>query len=100
MNLIGPEELPYYLDKGNVIIIDIRDKESYEELHLTGAKNMCFNGVLENAKSMSKRKIYLIYCDKGNLSLKLALKLSNHGINAISLVGGFEALKEYYYNNY
>ena len=97
LKLISGKEIDRYLNRRDVLIIDLRDFDEYERFHLKGAVNMSYDKCI-NISSRFKQKILLIYCDKGNLSLKACVKLDKKGYNVISVGGGFEALKTYYGN--
>lgn len=95
-NLIGAKEIVDYINRRDVLIIDLRDKEDYEDLHVYGAVNMNYDRCININADKYKRMIVVIYCDKGNLSLKAAVKLGNKGVNVLSVAGGFEGIKAYY----
>lgn len=98
LKLISGKEIERYLNRKDVLIIDLRDREDYESLHINGAVNMDYNSCININNSRLKQKILLLYCDKGNLSLKAGVKLDKKGYNVISVGGGFEGIKSYYGN--
>jgi len=80
------------MKKGNVNIIDIRAKESYNNNHIPGAKNIQQNELLiRPEKYLNKDNEYYIYCQHGHSSKKLSQILNNKGYKAINVIGGYEA---------
>lgn len=98
LKIIPAADIDKYLDRKDVIIIDLRDGNDYEKMHLRGAVNVPYDRLLRLNKSRYKQKTFLVYCDMGHLSLKACVKLDKKGYNVISVAGGFEGLKAYYGN--
>lgn len=87
------------MKKENVNIIDIRARESYNNNHLPGAKNISQNELLiMPEKYLNKTEIYYIYCQHGYASKKLCQILNIKGFNTVNVIGGYEAyvLSKYY----
>lgn len=71
-------------------IIDIRDRNSYVMGHIPQAINIEEYDLLFNTnKYLNKNSIYYIYCDLGNRSGQLAMKLRKNGYNVINIEGGY-----------
>ena len=71
-------------------IIDIRDRNSYVMGHIPQAINIEEYDLLFNTnKYLNKNSIYYIYCDLGNRSGQLAMKLRKDGYNVINIEGGY-----------
>lgn len=98
VKLIGPGQLPDFLNRRDVLVIDLRDMEEYEKLRLNGAIHMTYDRCVDMGGSRYKKMIILIYCHKGNLSLKAGVKLDKKGYNVYSVAGGFEGIKAFYGN--
>lgn len=80
------------MKKGNVNLIDIRAKESYNNNHLPGAINISQNELMiMPEKYLSKNQTYYIYCRHGHSSKKLCQILNAKGYNMINVIGGYEA---------
>lgn len=76
----------------NVNIIDIRSEQSYNNNHITGAKNIPYNKLITNpSKYLNKFDKYYIYCQKGLTSFKVCNKLNSLGYKTINIIGGYEA---------
>lgn len=95
---VRPSELAEYMGRKDVLIVDVRDRESYEQQHIIGSVNIPVELIMKNRYRANRGKQFLLYCDKGNLSLKAALKLDRDGYNVLSLFGGIYGIKSYYDN--
>ena len=68
MNIIDLDEL-----NDSYIIIDIRDKNSYDKFHLKNSINIEFEKLLINPSLyLNNYNKYCFYCDKGLSSLSLS----------------------------
>ena len=79
-----------FLKMNSSNIIDIRDRNSYVMGHIPQAINIEEYDLLFNTnKYLNKNSIYYIYCDLGNRSGQLAMKLRKDGYNVINIEGGY-----------
>lgn len=101
VDTISAKELDrYYLDN-RVIIIDLRNREEYEESHFLGAVNIPYEELEEQYFPDSKTLI--LYCDRGGTSLFAARELMKRGYRTKSVVGGFRSYRGqnlYFRNNH
>ena len=80
--------------KDNFLIIDIRDKDSYNNGKIPNAKNYNSEDIMKLAKQNDKKCDIVIYCYHGNSSRKVASFLSECGFQKVcSLIGGFSEWK-------
>ena len=71
-------------------IIDIRDKDLYEEGHIFDSVNIPMNTLLNNvANYLNKKDIYYIYCEKGYNSKKTCDLLSILGYKVVNVIDGY-----------
>jgi hypothetical protein len=70
------------------MIIDLRDKKSYEMGHFPNAVNIERDAILNTTKFDLPEKVY-VYCYKGQCAEAVAEHLNKHGINATN-VGGYD----------
>ncbi len=94
LKLISPEDLETYLLHYNCLLIDLRDKEDFQNGHIPGAVWADWEKLDTNIKYMldeynSNIEWIILYCDRGNISLLTARDLARHGYNVISLGGGY-----------
>jgi len=61
------EELNKIIKDDNYIIIDVRTKEEYEEMHIKDAINVPYDEI-NKSLSIDKKKIILVYCRSGKRS--------------------------------
>ncbi len=76
------------------ILVDIREEKAYENGHIIGAINVPESGLKDFLQKIPDSVPVFIYSQSGNLSGKLAGKLSREQNKKIkSLIGGFEQWK-------
>ncbi len=85
--IVTPREAVKLAATGNYVVIDLREKEEYEKGHLEYAVSMPDAKVNEIEKYNLKNKQWLLYCSRGNLSFRLASKLTRMGYQ-VWAVGG------------
>ncbi len=78
----------------NIIVIDARSVEAYQNEHIPGAINFQHRGINKEsaAKLLNFETQYVTYCDGigCNASTKSALKLAQHGYKVKELIGGID----------
>ncbi|MDO9038927.1 MAG: rhodanese-like domain-containing protein [Lutibacter sp.] len=75
--------------KNEIIIIDVRSNEEYNEKHIPNAINIPLEKLEDKAKTFDRNKFYITVCGKGgNRSATGAEKLNQMKFNAIWLCGG------------
>lgn len=75
----------------NINLIDIRSIEKYNDNHIPGSINIPKILLLKNYfKYLDKAKIYYIYCQKGEQSIKVCRLLTSLGYTVINIKGGYE----------
>jgi len=87
--LVGCSNEPKYkklMEENKHIIIDVRTKEEYDELHISGAINIPLNELDKNNK-FDKNKIIFVYCRSGNRSRTAYNLLKNLGYTVYDLGG-------------
>jgi rhodanese-related sulfurtransferase len=77
---------------GNINLIDIRSIEKYNSNHISGSINIPkILLVKDYYKYLDKNKVYYIYCQRGEQSLKVCRLLTNLGYKVINVIGGYES---------
>lgn len=79
-----------FLKLKNINIIDIRNKENFNNNHIEGSINIPYEKLIKNPNILDRKKKYYIYCQKGITSLKLVRYLNSIGYNLVSIIGGYE----------
>ena len=82
-------ELEYYLDQGrDMLVIDLRNRSSYQMGHIKGAVNIPFNEIDDNLDCLPKDKDLILYCSRGGQSLRASRYLSEMGYQAVNVANG------------
>lgn len=82
----------------DVVIIDVRDKNEYNDSHIKGAIHIPFQGLSENIDDITKDKKIIIYDNLGNRSKVAVEQFVQKGyVNVVNLLKGFD---DWRYNNY
>ena len=78
------------LDKGTYQIIDIRDKEEVQKDEMPGAVYVPSDEI-ETSEKVDLSKKLIICCRLGKISIDVAERLREKGVDAVSLEGGYTA---------
>ena len=73
--IVSTSFVKYYFGNFNATIIDARDKEQYDELHIKNSINIPYNEY-ENSEQLYDlplENIYIVYCNGGDCTLSLDL---------------------------
>jgi thiosulfate sulfurtransferase len=94
---LSSDQLAHWLDTqpSDLTIIDIRDKGSYEQSHISGATHVDNGTVSDFITSTDKTKPLVVCCYHGNSSQGAADYMSAQGfLETYSLDGGFEEWRQ------
>ncbi|MBD5640812.1 MAG: rhodanese-like domain-containing protein [Desulfovibrio sp.] len=92
--IISVKEAAALLDKGDVIILDVRTPAEFAQGHLPGARNMDFFGGRfdHDAANLPADRQILLYCSSGKRSAGAAEALKGAGVKKIlDMHQGFQA---------
>lgn len=90
-NTIEPEEAKEMMtDDENVIILDVREKDEYDEGHIEGALLLSNNDITFKAEEVlpDKSATILVYCRSGNRSAQASQKLAELDYTNVYDFGG------------
>lgn len=90
---ISPEQVGKYAEWDVVVIVDLRTEEEYRQGHIPKAVHIPYEWIAEEKICLCKNKVYLFYCERGNLSLQTAWHLSEQGYRVINMYGGIKNYK-------
>jgi len=94
---ISHEQAQKLIEGKNVIIADVRDRDSYNEGHITKAIYLSMPALQEFCEMTDKSRPILVYCNHGISSRSVAQHLIDQGFSEVySLLGGFETWKEHH----
>lgn len=96
MNSVLPHTLKEWLDKGEAVIIDVREPAEYESEHIAGAISVPLGGVCCAKLPDAKGKKLVVQCHLGGRSRTACEKLvsENSGQEVWNLEGGITAWKQ------
>ncbi len=75
------------------VVLDTRPAEQYRTWHWPGAKNLDYGTLLSSFNRMDREKTYLLYCEVGLKSARVAELMQSAGYEAYSFLGGVRALR-------
>lgn len=100
---IRPEHIFRQRGTGQCLLIDLRELSEYMEGHIPGAVCIPYDNLKKNIPRLRRwreqsRKKYgnasvIVYCDRGNTSLRAARDLYNQGFCVKNVYGGISAYK-------
>ena len=81
----------------NFILLDVREREAFEEEHIKGAVNIPASALPTRLKELPKHKEIITYCWSVTCTLapRTALLLASKGYRVKELVGGIGEWKSY-----
>lgn len=86
--VIRCREAHEYLNRRDVVFIDLRPPEQYQEYHLPGAYNYPYDLLAAWENRLPGGRMLVLYCEHGNLSLMAAKRLAKRGYRVAALIGG------------
>lgn len=92
LETISAKMLDYFVGRSDALIIDLRERESYEAGHVRTAINVPY-AEFEDRIDFPRAKILILYCDRGGASMAAARQLARMGYKARSVIGGFDAYR-------
>lgn len=92
--LIKCKDAPSYLNRRDVIFVDLREPEQYSEYHLPGAYNFPYEYLEAWENRLPRGRKIIFYCEHGNLSLMAAKRISRRGYQVAALIGGVSCFLE------
>lgn len=91
LDFLSPKEVLEYIEHGDAVIIDIRDRESFLRGHIPGAFSMPYDTFDEHARILDEYNTIILCCERGATSLLLGRRLSEKGHHVLSVGGGMDA---------
>ncbi len=90
---ITPRQLKERLDRGDrLVLVDVREKNEWDIVHLPGARLIPVNSVVERASELSTADEIVVYCKGGTRSARAVNALRQLGFRKLwNLRGGIDA---------
>ena len=77
------------------VVVDTRELESYHTWHWQGASHLEYTGLLADYGQLSKDSTYVLYCEFGLKSARVAELMQKSGYEAYSFLGGVKGLRQF-----
>ncbi|MBP3569126.1 MAG: rhodanese-like domain-containing protein [Lachnospiraceae bacterium] len=98
---IRPEDIFRQRGTGSGILLDLRGRNEYQNGHIPGAICLPYEELQQSLPQLRTwraqclkrfgRAVIIVYCDRGNTSLRAARDLYNQGFHVKNVYGGITA---------
>lgn len=79
--------------KESLSVLDVREVEEFEALHLEGARNLPLSQLADTYDQLDKSQSYYVICKSGKRSARACQFLAERGYEVINVQGGMDALE-------
>ena len=79
--------------KESLSVLDVREVEEFEALHLEGAHNFPLSQLADTYKQLDKDNLYYVICKSGIRSVRACQLLAEQGYEVVNVQGGMDALE-------
>ena len=79
--------------KESLSVLDVREVEEFEVLHLEGAHNFPLSQLADTYVQLDKDQLYYVICKSGMRSARACQFLTEQGYEVINVQGGMDALE-------
>ena len=93
MNEITFDDFYQLYQKESLSVLDVREVEEFETLHLEGAFNLPLSELADNYKQLDKDNLYYVICKSGMRSARACQFLVEQGYEVVNVQGGMDALE-------
>ncbi len=76
-------------NENGYIIVDLRNRSDYDNGHIENAINIPGGDIRVIEQYKRKELTWVLYCQRGSLSFKLASIMEDRGYKVLAVVGGF-----------
>lgn len=90
---IPAKSLEKYSDPFRYVTVDVRSRKEFLQGHVPGAVNVPYEALKASLDGFDRAKTYILYCDRGAVSLLAARKMFREGYNVLSVIGGLAAYR-------
>lgn len=71
------------------LVIDLRSHACYRKEHYPGAISLPFDEWEERRPELPRGKPVYLYCERGNLALRMGRRLAEEGFRAVAVMSGY-----------
>ena len=93
MKEISFDEFYQLYQKGSLSVLDVREVEEFEALHLEGAQNLPLGQLADIYDRLDKDLLYYVICKSGMRSARACQFLAEQGYEVINVQGGMTAFE-------
>ena len=93
MKEISFDEFYQLYQNEQLSLVDVREVEEFEALHLEGARNFPLSQLADTYKQLDKDQLYYVICKSGMRSARACQFLEEQGYEVINVQGGMDALE-------
>lgn len=93
MKEISFDEFYQLYQNEQLSLVDVREVEEFEALHLEGARNFPLSQLADTYKQLEKNQLYYVICKSGMRSALACQFLAEQGYEVINVQGGMDALE-------
>lgn len=98
--IISCEILEHYLERNDILLLDLREKSSYDQEHIAKAVWADWETIEDEISQLLSTLDFspswiILYCEHGNTSLLIARDLARNGYPVMSLNGGYAYWQKY-----
>ena len=93
MKEISFDEFYQLYQNEQLSLVDVREVEEFEALHLEGARNFPLSQLTDTFEQLDKDNLYYVICKSGMRSARACQFLAEQGYEVINVQGGMDALE-------
>ena len=93
MNEITFDDFYQLYQKESLSVLDVREVEEFEALHLEGARNLPLSQLADTYEQLDKTQPYYVICKSGIRSARASQFLAEHGYEVVNVQGGMDAFE-------
>ena len=93
MNEITFDDFYQLYQKESLSVLDVREVEEFEALHLEGARNFPLSQLADTYEQLDKTQPYYVICKSGIRSVRACQFLAEQGYEVVNVQGGMDALE-------
>lgn len=93
MKEIAFDEFYQLYQNSSPSVLDVREVEEFETLHLEGAQNLPLSQLTDTYDQLDKDLLYYVICKSGMRSARACQFLAEQGYDVINVQGGMTAFE-------
>ncbi|WP_217970603.1 rhodanese-like domain-containing protein [Streptococcus oralis] len=93
MKEIAFDEFYQLYQNEQLSLVDVREVDEFESLHLEGARNLPLSQLADTYEQLDKDQLYYVICKSGMRSARACQFLAEQGYDVINVQGGMTAFE-------